>query len=445
MTVTENQRALTLSQLNRYIAQVLAVPALQNVWVVAELSDLRVSHGHCYVELIEKHPDTGATLAKLGAAIWAGQFMRINAEFFGVTGRRLESGLKVMVCGSVNFHPAFGMKFVISAINPSYTMGEAERRRREIIDRLTREGVIDLNRNLEWPDVPSRIAVISARGAAGYGDFIHQLYTNPSHLRFHTRLFPALMQGERTSPSIVAALEQIAMQADEFDCVVIIRGGGATSELMAFDDYVLANNIAQFPLPVVIGIGHERDITVLDYVANMRVKTPTAAAEWLIARGDAALDGLRTLASDIALAASGLLSGAKTHLAYTESSIAAVPKAVLEAGRSRLQRASMLLAETGARRVVPELARIEASRGAIAAAVGNVMRRAADRLESKHAVMQALSPEATLKRGFSVTKAGGRIVRSVDSLCPGMEITTVFSDGTLISKIAQISHNGTDL
>lgn len=445
MMQSETPRALTLSQLNRRIAQVLAVPTFQNVWVVAELSDVRINHGHCYVELIEKHPETGATLARLGAAIWASQFMRINAEFFAATGRRLESGLKVMACGTINFHPAFGMKFVITAIDPAYTMGEAERRRREIVDRLTREGVIDLNRNLEWPDVPRRIAVISARGAAGYGDFIHQLCTNPSRLRFSVSLFPAMMQGERTSPSIVAALEQIAMMADDFDCVVIIRGGGATSELMAFDDYVLANNIAQFPLPVIIGIGHERDVTVLDYVANMRVKTPTAAAEWLIGRGEAALDRLRVLASDIALAASGLLSGAKTHLAYAESSIAAAPTAVLERCRSRLQRASMLLAETGARRVVPELARIEASRRAIATAAANLMRRSADRLEAKQAVLTALSPRATLRRGFSITKVNGRVVRSIDGLDSGIEITTLLSDGAFTSKINQISPNGTEI
>ncbi len=284
-----NARALSLSQLNRRVADALSMAPLQNVWVVAELSDLRISHGHCYVELMEKDADTGTVTARLRAVMWASVFPRLNAEFMAGTGRRLESGLKVMVCGTVSYHAAYGISFVISAIDPSYTMGEAERRRREIIDRLTKEGVLDLNRSLEWPDVPSRIAIISARGAAGYGDFIHQLFTNASHLRFSTTLFEAMMQGDRTSPSVIAALEEIAMRADDFDCVVIIRGGGATSDLLAFDDYALANNVAQFPLPVVIGIGHERDITVLDYVANMRVKTPTAAAEWLIARGDTAL------------------------------------------------------------------------------------------------------------------------------------------------------------
>ena len=290
MTAPAMERGITLSRLTRMVGQALASAPLQNVWVVAELSDLRLNHGHCYMELMEKDPATGSIMARMRAAIWASNFPSINATFMAATGRRLESGLKVMVCGTVNFHSAFGLSFVINSIDPAYTMGEAERRRREILQRLTAEKVIDLNRQLEWPDVALRIAVISASGAAGYGDFINQLYNNPSRLRFSTRLFQAVMQGDRTAASIIACLEAIASDVDSYDCVVIIRGGGATSDLLAFDDYDLAANVAQFPLPVIIGIGHERDTTVLDYVANMRVKTPTAAAEWLIGRGQQALD-----------------------------------------------------------------------------------------------------------------------------------------------------------
>ena len=182
-------QGLTLSQLNRRVAQALNASPLQNVWVIAELSDLRVSHGHCYMELMEKDARTGSVNARLRAVIWASTYPRLNAEFFAATGQRLVSGLKVMVCGSVNFHSAFGMSFVISAIDPSFTMGEVERRRREILERLTREGVVNDNRTLEWPIVAHNIAVISAAGAAGYGDFINQLYTNPARIRFHSELF----------------------------------------------------------------------------------------------------------------------------------------------------------------------------------------------------------------------------------------------------------------
>lgn len=424
---------LSLSQLNRRIAQVLAQPALQSVWVVAELSDLRVNHGHCYMELMEKDPSTGSVQARLRGVIWASAFPRINADFFGVTGRRLESGLKVMVCGSVSYHAAFGMSFVITAIDPSYTMGEAERRRREIIDRLTREQVIDLNRTLEWPDVALRIAVISAPGAAGYGDFINQLYSNGEHLRFRTRLFPAIMQGDRTSPSVIASLEAIATEADDFDCVVIIRGGGATSDLLAFDDYDLALNVAQFPLPVIIGIGHERDTTVLDFVANMRVKTPTAAAEWLIGRGSDALDRLRRTAGDIMLAASDIIAGAQTRLAYLDSALLIAPQNAVIRAENALHRASMMLAQTGVRRIAPEMARLDSMGKAIATAAENTIVRNAERLKSRSELLDALSPAATLARGYSITTINGRAVRSAADVKTGDILTTLLSDGAISS------------
>lgn len=424
---------LSLSQLNRRIAQALAQPALQSVWVVAELSDLRVNHGHCYMELMEKDPSTGSVQARLRGVIWASAFPRINADFFGVTGRRLESGLKVMVCGSVSYHAAFGMSFVITAIDPSYTMGEAERRRREIIDRLTREQVIDLNRTLEWPDVALRIAVISAPGAAGYGDFINQLYSNGEHLRFRTRLFPAIMQGDRTSPSVIASLEAIATEADDFDCVVIIRGGGATSDLLAFDDYDLALNVAQFPLPVIIGIGHERDTTVLDFVANMRVKTPTAAAEWLIGRGSDALDRLRRTAGDIMLAASDIIAGAQTRLAYLDSALLIAPQNAVTRAENALHRASMMLAQTGVHRIAPEMARLDSMGKAIATAAENTIVRNADRLKSRSELLDALSPAATLARGYSITTINGRAVRSAADVKTGDILTTLLSDGAISS------------
>lgn len=424
---------LSLSQLNRRIAQALAQPALQSVWVVAELSDLRVNHGHCYMELMEKDPSTGSVQARLRGVIWASAFPRINADFFGVTGRRLESGLKVMVCGSVSYHAAFGMSFVITAIDPSYTMGEAERRRREIIDRLTKEQVIDLNRTLEWPDVALRIAVISAPGAAGYGDFINQLYSNGEHLRFRTRLFPAIMQGDRTSPSVIASLEAIAAEADDFDCVVIIRGGGATSDLLAFDDYDLALNVAQFPLPVIIGIGHERDTTVLDFVANMRVKTPTAAAEWLIGRGSDALDRLRRTAGDIMLAASDIIAGAQTRLAYLDSALLIAPQNAVTRAENALHRASMMLAQTGVRRITPEMARLDSMGKAIATAAENTIGRNADRLKSRRELLDALSPAATLARGYSITTINGRAVRSAAHVKTGDILTTLLSDGAISS------------
>lgn len=426
---------LTLRQLNDRVARALSAPGLQNVWVVAELMDLRVNNGHCYMELIEKDPSSGTVTARLRAVIWASAFARINADFMAATSRRLESGIKLMVCGSVSYHAAYGMSFVISAIDAAYTMGDAERRRREILARLQKEGMLDLNRSLEWPEVPGRIAVISAPGAAGFGDFCHQLSSNPSRLRFSVKLFTAVMQGERTVPTVIAALEAIAADIDSFDCVVIIRGGGATSDLQAFDDYDLAANVAQFPLPVIVGIGHERDVTVLDYVANMRVKTPTAAAEWLIGRGETALETLRRKAADILRSVTDRLAGANMQLAYAASALSTAPVTAMERAQAHLRQDMMTLAGAGARRIAPELSRLDAVIKAIAIAGHTAIGRAGDRLSSKQTLIDALSPQATLSRGYSITRIDGRAVRRASDLTPGAVITTLLADGTVSSTV----------
>lgn len=428
-------QAVTLSRLTRAIAGYLSRPELTNVWVVAELMDLRVNHGHCYMELVEKDPDSGTVLARMRAAIWASNYGRISAAFMAATGQRLESGMKVLLCGSVNFHSSYGLSLVISNIDPSYTLGEAERRRREILQRLQSEGIINDNRSLPWPDPALRIAVISAPGAAGYGDFINQLYNNGSNLRFTTGLFTAVLQGDRTSPTVIAALEQIAAEADNWDCVVIIRGGGATSDLQAFDDYALASNVAQFPLPVIVGIGHERDVTVLDYVANRRVKTPTAAAEYLIACGEANLERLRQLASDILRCASDRVASSRTQLAQLASMLDIAPRAFIDRSRNRLQQATTSLATVGARRVAPELARLTHYVNALSQATSNVITRASDRLTAADRLLQALSPQATLNRGFSLTTYRGTVLRDAASLPEGAVVTTRLAKGAFESTV----------
>lgn len=428
--------ALTLLELNRRIAGALSCPDLAEVWVTAEMSDARLSRGHCYMELIDKDADSGDVRARLKGVIWASTFQRINAEFYAATGQRLASGMKVLVRGSVNYHAAYGMSFVISAIDPSYTMGEVERRRREILERLQREGVADLNRTIEWPDVPWRIAVISAANAAGYGDFIHQLYHNPSRLRFRTRLFTAALQGQNTASSVIAALDAIAAEADNWDCVVIIRGGGATSDLVSFDDYHLAANVAQFPLPVVVGIGHERDVTVLDYVANMRVKTPTAAAEWLIARGEDALERLHRLASELLRSVADTTAEASRQLAYIESTLTSAPAASLQRAEARCRQAALTLAGSVGRSTSVHLARLDAALSALRVASSLAVERAQARLQRQADMLAALSPQATLARGYTITRtADGHAIRSSADLAEGTRIITTFADGSASSVI----------
>lgn len=407
--------AITLLQLNERVTATLAAsPSLTGVWVTAETSDVRSSGGHCYMELIDKDPATGRARARLRATIWAARFARLNEVFRAATGSGITSDIKVMVCLSVSFHPIYGLSANITDIDPTYTVGDLLRRRREMIERLTAEGIIEQNRRLQWPAVPARIAVISARTAAGYGDFINQLYSNRYNLRFTTRLFPALMQGDGAPRSIVTALEAIAADSVDYDCVVIIRGGGATGDLAAFDDYVLAANIALFPLPVVIGIGHERDITLLDYVANMRVKTPTAAAEWLIGRGANALARLQTIATDIVSAATAAVGSAHRRLDFIAGQLPALTTGIIEKGRLR----------TG-RQVADSIVQ----------SVTNILARQGDRLKALGTLLDTLSPQATLRRGFSITRLDGHAVADPAQIPDGAVITTTLAQGTITSTV----------
>lgn len=407
--------AISLAQLNaRVAATVAAGEGLRGVWVVAETSDLRVSGGHCYMELIDKDPDTGKAVARLRATVWASRWAAVNSAFRAATGVSLGSDMKVMLCVSVAFHPLYGLSATVTDINPEYTLGDLLRRRREMVERLRAEGIIDLNRSLEWPEVPWRVAVISSAGAAGYGDFINQLYNNRYRLRFTTRLFPAVLQGESTAPSIIAALEDVAADGDEWDCVVIIRGGGATGDLASFDDYALAANIAMFPLPVVIGIGHERDVTLLDYVANMRVKTPTAAAEWLIDRGEQALDRLRTLGADILAAATAATATARRRLDYMSGQLPLLAQGAIERQKTRTGEAVTAELETSLR---------------------NITMRRSERLQALATLLETLSPEATLRRGFSISRVDGHAITSAAEAPPGAVIVTTLADGTVTSTV----------
>ncbi|MCM1355850.1 MAG: exodeoxyribonuclease VII large subunit [Staphylococcus sp.] len=433
--LTMTAETITLEEFtSRISAAISSAPGLHAVWVTAETSDVRRAM-HCYLELIQKNPVSGEPVARARATIWRSAFARIDADFAAATGSRLASGMKVRVLVTANYHPAYGLSLNITDIDPAYTMGDLMRLRLEILSRLQKEGVLELNRALEWPEVPLRIAVISAPGAAGYGDFIHQLYTNPRRLRFSTRLFPALMQGQQAPAAIISALEEIAAEEEDWDGVVIIRGGGATSDLAAFENYDLAANIAQFPLPVIIGIGHERDVTVLDYVANMRVKTPTAAAEWLIGRGETALELLDSLATEIHHTASSLIAASREQLAYISARLPYLPQGAVDNSRRRLDRALVGLSEAVRQRLHPEFTRLEAAGVRLGAACATIIERRRHRLDSFSELIAVLSPEATLRRGYSITRVDGHAISSVSQVSPGTEIETTLADGTIRSNI----------
>ncbi|MBR0390226.1 MAG: exodeoxyribonuclease VII large subunit, partial [Prevotella sp.] len=274
------ERHITLFELNRLVREAIEDALPMEYWVEAELSECRESRGHCYMELIQKDEQTATPIAKASAKCWANKWLTIRPYFERTTGQQLHAGMKVLLQVYPQFHEAYGFSWIVTDIDPTYTLGDMARKRQEIIQKLKAEGVFDLQKELQLPVFCQRIAVISSQTAAGYGDFCNQLADNPYGFKFETQLFPAIMQGEGVEQSIISALEQIYDMP--FDCVVIIRGGGATSDMSGFDTLALAENVANFPTPIITGIGHERDESILDMISHTRVKTPTAAAALLI-------------------------------------------------------------------------------------------------------------------------------------------------------------------
>lgn len=427
---TSAPEALTLTEFNERVKGVIAsAPDLQGQWVVGETSDVNDRRGHCYLELIEKHPDTGATVARLGAVMWASTYRVLADRFLKATGSQFTTGIKVMVKVNVSFHEQFGLKAVITDIQPEFTLGDAMRRRKEILDRLTREGIIDLNRQRPWPVVAQRIAVVSAPAAAGFGDFMDQLSRNAYGLKFYVRLYDAMMQGEKTASTILEALESINQQADLFDCVVIIRGGGSTSDLAAFDDYNLAAAIAQFPLPVIVGVGHERDITVLDYVAALRVKTPTAAAETLILRGANALAHLDELRNAVATNVRDIVAQARQQLAYFTSLIPGAARAILDRHLLRLRHLAQSVPQIIGACLATERQRLTHTASTVRQSATQQLLTAKLRLDGLGDKATLLSPRNTLNRGYALVKFGGRFITDASQLKPGDVMTVHFKQG----------------
>ena len=431
--------AITLREFNNRIKRLLNNPAVCNCWICADLSDVNIRGGHCYLELLEKDERTGATVAKMRGIIWANRFAYLRQKFLQVTGQDLRSGMKVMLEVSVNYHEQYGISLIITDIDPSYTLGDMERLRREILTRLKAEGIIDMNKQLEFPAVPQRIAIVSAAGAAGYGDFMNQLHNNAYGLQFYTCLFPAVMQGKETVASVTAALDRINRHIDLFDCVVIIRGGGSTSDLNSFDDYNLAAHVAQFPLPVVVGIGHERDVTILDYVACRRVKTPTAAAELLIGCGVEALARIDELRETIVSIAREYITEAQLQMQYLTSTIPLVAGNIVERNRTRLQHIMQIVPLTAQSRIAQGNERLLFFLKQMQQASAQTIMREKMRLTAIYEKVQILSPQNTLRRGYSLTTVNGHAVTDASQLAAGDTITTHLANGTVTSTINKLS------
>lgn len=389
--------ALTLRQLNLKVRDAIATQLPDEYWVEAELSECRERGGHCYMELIEKDEHTSTPVARASARCWRQTWQVVQPYFERTTGQPLRAGMKVLLCVYAQYHEAYGFSWIVTDIDPTYTLGDMARRRQEIIRQLKAEGVFDLQRELALPLFAQRIAVISAAGAAGYGDFCRQLADNDYGFHFDVTLFPATMQGEQVEQSIIAALNDIysqqlkAKSQKPFDVVVIIRGGGATADLSGFDTLALAENVAQFPLPVITGIGHDRDESILDLIAHTRLKTPTAAATFLIDHLKQTADRIDRLATLIPSLAQRTLSDARHRLQLIQSQLPYAVERLLTSHRHRLQQLELRL--------------------------------------------QNLDPQLLLRRGYSITLKDGHIVRSPHELQPGDQIETRLEKGTIKSTV----------
>lgn len=429
---SKSSNTITLQEFNNRIKRLLADPSVMNCWVVAETTDVRINQ-HCYLQLLEKNQKTGATVAKIKAIIWGSQFRFLNARFKQVTGRDIGNDMKIMVCLSVNYSPQYGLTVVINDINPEFTLGDMERQRQEILNRLTQEGIIGQNKTVPVPPVLQRIAIVSAAGAAGYGDFMKQLTDNKYGVCFYPCLFQATMQGVKTVPTVLAALDKVEQNQHLFDCVVIIRGGGGTEELNSFDNYDLARRVATFPLPVIVGIGHERDITVLDYVAGIRVKTPTAAAEHIILQAANALAHIGDLSNQVVSIARDYIARAKEQLSYYAGNLPIMAQRIIDTNTLRLQNFIQNIPLHVQRRIESENAQLARQKDAIKNAVAQVKMKETMRLEALGDKIELLSPRKVMARGYTLTTCEGKIMTDAAQLEAGKLVTIHFRDGKVVA------------
>lgn len=405
--------SISLLELNRQISEVVNTAFDSFIWVTAEISEIRTaSNGHCYLELVEKSKKTSTIVARQRATIWNQRWWLMKETFEVTTGQTLKAGIKILVCVQVQMHEAYGMSLNIVDIDPSFTLGEMALRRQEIINRLTEEGMIDMNKELEMPIIPQRIAVISAKNAAGFGDFCHQLENNEYDAKFYIHLFPAAMQGEKTESSIIEALNNIYNNVELFDVVVIIRGGGGVADLASFDSYDLAVNIANFPIPVIVGIGHERDNTILDIVAHTSVKTPTAAAALLIDFLGEQISHIEQLKEEMVEAVSWRMETNKNLLTRYLSAIKTTQLSL----REQLNHINLL----------GEKIKINANL---------LVERQKQRHELLGKTIELTRPENILARGFSITRFEGHSVKDSTKIPDNATIETQTAKGIIISKV----------
>ena len=441
--------SLSLYQLNQLIKESLRQVIPTSIWLRAEIHSISTNYsGHCYLDLVEKSDFNDQIIARQRATIWASTYRYVAQKFQQATNSSLQTGMKILVEVSIEFHELYGLSLNIKDIDPTYTLGELQRRRLEIIQRLKNRGLIDKNRQLPMPRLVQRIAVISSPTAAGYADFVHQLQNNPHGFAYDITLFPAIMQGSQTEESILSALDKIinfqlfiakGSKTDgstfNFQLVVIIRGGGATSDLQVFDSEALAERCANFPLPILTGIGHLRDETILDMVAYQSFKTPTAVAEYIISLTLDVSFFLDKMAEKIQTSIRIRLEKESNYLLLLSAQIPQIVQRKLTQSANYINDLQYRMQLKTADFIVQNRLLLDRKSDQLNLLVNQQLQQQQNNLALIETKLQLLDPQQLLKKGYSFTTHNGKLVTSITQLSPGDTITTTFSDGIVDSVV----------
>ena len=426
---------ISLLEANNLVRQSIELTLQEPLWVLAELASVNDRRGHCYMELIEKGPTGNTPVAQARACCWASVWFSLGPRFMRATGQPLHAGMKVLLQVRANFHEAYGFSWIVQDIDPTFTLGDMARRRKEILEQLRQMGVMDNNRSLALSPFATRIAVISSSTAAGYGDFASQLANNDYGFAFSTRLFPAVMQGEQVEQSIIAALDNVFESIDDFDAVVIIRGGGSNADLSGFDTLELAENVANFPIPVITGIGHERDKTVLDEVACISVKTPTAVAAYLIDNLSRTLARIDSAAEAISVATRRTLERERLRLARLEHyflSAFSVKKAHL---LSRLQSYEQRIHSAARHQLLVQRNMLDAHQRTISHRAATHIACERSRLDLLEQRINSANPMNILQRGYSLVMHNGTIVTDPKQVKTNDNLTIMLHKGVMEATV----------
>jgi exodeoxyribonuclease VII large subunit len=451
---------LSLTELQLIIKDSLYIALPGMYWVIAEISELKENNsGHCYLELVEKHPDEINIRARVRAVIWAKRYSFIKSLFESTTGDSLKEGFKVLLRVTVEYHEVYGLSLVINDIDPAFTIGEMAVKRNQIIKKLELDGVFSMNKELEFPALPKQIAVISSKNAAGYTDFLKHLTENSYGYIFHTALFDSSMQGTETEKGVTDALDRIAENIELFDTVVIIRGGGSQTDLSWFDNYKIAYHITQFPIPVLTGIGHEKDMTVTDMVAFQSLKTPTAVADFIVSSVSETENHLIELSNSISELSLAVIVENKERLDRFRMKLIPVATIKIAEERKILSAGIIAMINTGKKFLLREeitpanlRSRLVSSVKAFAAErekrfirynddlkISSIkyLKLSATTIDSFGNNLVILNPENVLKRGYTITSFNGQILKNAGSLKDNDMIDTQFSDGNVRSRVVE--------